>query len=98
SNPLTRLFVRVVGWIVPRPDVANLLDADPEAARARKPESPVDFMRECRVSYFRLAELLGTMTIIPPGPIPAAKAEVESAVEPLLGSAMPQPGLTAKSA
>ena len=98
SNPLTRLFVRVVGWIVPRPDVAYLLDADPEAARARKPEYPVDFMRECRVSYFRLAELLGTMTIIPPGPIPAAKAEVESAVAPLLRSAMPQPRLTAKSA
>jgi len=98
SNPLTRLFIRVVARMVPRPDVAYLLDADPEAARARKPEYPVDFMRECRASYFRLAELLGTMTVIPPGPIPAATAEVESAVAPLLSSAMPQPRLTAKSA
>ena len=37
---------RWCGWIVPRPDVAYLLDADPEAARARKPEYPVDFMRD----------------------------------------------------
>ncbi len=59
SNPLTRLFVRFIARLIPRPDVAYLLDADPEAARARKPEYPVDFMRECRASYFRLAELLG---------------------------------------
>jgi thymidylate kinase len=98
SNSLTRMFVRVVGWIVPRPDVAYLLDADPEAARARKPEYPVDFMRECRASYFRLAELLETMTVIPPLPLIAAKAEVESAVEPLVTGVVTQPRLTARSA
>jgi thymidylate kinase len=83
SNPLSRAFVRFVSWIVPRPDVAYLLDADPEAARARKPEYPVDFMRECRVSYMKLAEILGCMTVIPPLPLPAAKMAVENAVAPL---------------
>ena len=98
SNPLTRMFVRVVSWMVPRPDVAYLLDADPEAARARKPEYPVDFMRECRASYFRLAELLGTMIVIPPLPLTAAKTEVEGSVAPLIAGAVTQPGLTAQSA
>lgn len=98
SNPLTRFFVRLVAWSVPRPDIAYLLDADPDAARARKPEYPVEFMRECRASYFRLAELLDSMTVIPPLPISAAKAEVESAVEPLLTYSTNRTGPTAQSA
>ena len=98
SNPLTRLFVRAVAWLVPRPDVAYLLDADPEAARARKPEYPVDFMRECRASYFRLAELLGSMTVIPPLPLAAAQAKVESAMEPLVTGTVTRLGPTTRSA
>lgn len=98
SNPLTRLFVRFIARLIPRPDVAYLLDADPEAARARKPEYPVDFMRECRASYFRLAELLGYMTVISPLPLSAAKAEVESAVAPFVANTVTPPGLAAKSA
>ncbi len=97
SNPLTKLFIRVVASIVPRPDVAYLLDADPEAARARKPEYPVDFMRECRTAYFRLDELLRSLTVIPPLPLPAAKAEVESAIEPLLYNGIVVPGLSVQS-
>lgn len=76
SNWLTRLFVRMVAGFVPRPEVAYILDADPEAARARKPEYPVDFLHLCRSSYLRLAQILGTMTIVPPLPLDEAKAEV----------------------
>ena len=79
ANPLTRAFVRLVAALVPTPDVAYILDADPEAARARKPEYPVDFMRLCRAAYLRLAQLLGGMTVIPPLPIDEAKREVEAA-------------------
>ena len=84
SNLFSRAFIRLISWIVPQPDVAYLLDADPEAARARKPEYPVDFMRECRASYMRLAEILDCMTVIPPLPLAAAKEQVENAVAPLL--------------
>lgn len=87
SNWLSRMFVRMISWIVPRPDVAYLLDADPEAARARKPEYPVDFMGECRSAYMRLAEILGCMTVIPPLPLLEAKRAVENAVAPLLNDA-----------
>jgi thymidylate kinase len=79
SNWLTRLFIRMVAAFVPKPDVAYILDADPEAARARKPEYPVDFMRQCRGAYIRLAQMLGYMTVIPPLPLAEAKLEVERA-------------------
>lgn len=72
GNPLTRLFVRAVHALVPRPDIAYLLDVDVEAARARKPEYPVDFMRTCRATYFELDRMLGTMVVIPPLPLAEA--------------------------
>ena len=39
----TKIFIRMVDFLVPHPDVAYLLDAEPEVARARKPEYPVEF-------------------------------------------------------
>lgn len=76
GNPLTRWFVQAVHAVVPRPDIAYLLDVDVAAARARKPEYPEDFMRQCRRAYFELERMLGTMTVIPPLPLPEATAEV----------------------
>ena len=32
SNPLTRMYVRMVMWLLPRPDVSYVLDADPVQA------------------------------------------------------------------
>jgi thymidylate kinase len=80
-NAFTRAFIRLVHGLVPRPDVAYLLDADPVAAHARKPEYPVDFMKKCRRSYFDLASLLKTMTIIPALPLSEAKMAVLKATE-----------------
>jgi thymidylate kinase len=80
GNPLTRLYVRLVNAFVPRPDIAFLLDADPVAANARKPEYPVDFMRENRARYFALVKLLGNMTVIPPLPLEEAKQAVLQAL------------------
>lgn len=85
SNPLSRSFVRFVQALVPRPDVAYLLDADPVAAYARKPEYPVEFMKKCRRAYFELATLLGTMTVIPALDLAEAKVAVLKAAEQKLG-------------
>lgn len=79
-----RAFVRLVRSFVPVPDIAYLLDADPEAAYARKPEYPVDFMRQCRASYFELARLLGTMVVVPPLEIAQASERVLHAAESIL--------------
>lgn len=80
-NPLSRAFVRFVHRLTPTPDIAYLLDADPAAACARKPEYPVDFVKQCRRSYFELASLLKTMTLIPALPLPRAKAAVMKAAQ-----------------
>ena len=77
----SRAFVRTIEKIAPKPDIAYLLDADPEAAHKRKPEYPVDFMHKCRAAYYRLATLLGTMTIIPPLPLAEAKLAVVTACD-----------------
>lgn len=81
ANPLSRAFVKVVHAFVPKPDVAYLLDADPLAAYARKPEYPVDFMERCRRAYVELANLLGTLTIIPALGLAEAKRAVLRAAE-----------------
>jgi thymidylate kinase len=75
-NPASRAFARLMNRLIPRPDLAFVLDADPEAAVARKPEYPVDFMRKCRQAYYALASLLGTLTIVPPLPLAEAKNRV----------------------
>lgn len=84
NNFLARLFIRLLKVFVPRPDVAYLLDADPEAARARKPEYPLEFLHRCRHAYFLLARLLGSMTVIPPLPLSDAKREVQKAMSAVL--------------
>jgi thymidylate kinase len=75
ENSLTRAFVRFVAALAPKPDVAYMLDADPVAARERKPEYPLDFLVDSRRRYHALAPIVG-MTIIPPLPLEEAKAGV----------------------
>jgi thymidylate kinase len=65
-NRFSAAYAKLLVRVAPRPDLVFLLDTVPEIARARKPEYAVDFMCQSRRSYFRLAQLLGDMTIIPP--------------------------------
>lgn len=77
NNPLTRTYTRMVAKLVPAPDIAFVLDADPESARARKPEYPLDFLHQVRDAYIQLANLLGTITVIPALSLSEAKRIVE---------------------
>jgi thymidylate kinase len=77
ANPLTRTYVRAVAKLVPTPDIAFVLDAYPEAARARKPEYPLEFLHHCRAAYIELANLLGTITVVPALSLSEAKHIVE---------------------
>lgn len=76
KNAFVRAYARFITRLVPRPDVSFLLDADPEAARARKPEYPVDFIRQNRQAYFDLDRVIGGLTIVPPMAIEDAKKTV----------------------
>jgi thymidylate kinase len=66
SHCLTRTYVRLLAKVVPRPDVAYLLDADPVEARERKPEYPLEFLRRNRKAYLDLGRLVGGMTVVHP--------------------------------
>lgn len=81
QNKLTRAFVKLIQRLVPQPDLPYLLDTDVEAAHARKPEYPVDFMHKCRGAYFRLAHILGTLVLIPALPLNEAKEAVVTACD-----------------
>jgi len=61
---LTTAWARLLLRWTPRLDMAFLLDADPEGARARKPEYPLAFLKQNRQSYLALAKEAG-MTIVP---------------------------------
>jgi len=64
-----RLYVRLLMALVPRPDIALLLDADPAEATRRKPEYPVHFVQHNREAYLRLSQIIPDITVIPPLPI-----------------------------
>ena len=84
-NPFMRAFAQVIAAIVPKPDIALILDADPAAARARKPEYPLDFLTTSRQSYLGLSDLIGGMTVIQP----MSKERVENEILKLATKALP---------
>ncbi len=63
-----RLYARLLLTLVPKPDVAYVLDANPEEARARKPEYPVEFLYRNRAAYLKLAEI-AKLTVVAPGQV-----------------------------
>jgi len=75
QNRLARVFLRCASTLAPRPDLAYVIDANPEEACARKPEYPLEFSRRCRDTYLRLAQMMG-MVVVPPLPLVQAQREM----------------------
>jgi len=76
TRALTRAYTRMIMGAIPRPDISFVLDADPEAARARKPEYPIEFVHLNRRAYMQLNQRFGGFTIIEPLGIEAVHREV----------------------
>ena len=76
---LVRRYVRFLLRIIPRPDIAFLLDADPETAVSRKPEYPLDFVRRNRDAYRTIAEIAG-MCVLPPASVSRTSLAIEEAI------------------
>jgi len=70
-----RFYIRLLLKCTPKPDLALLLDADPDAACERKPEYPPEFVEQNREAYLRLARLAG-MTVVPPLTIEVTTATI----------------------
>jgi thymidylate kinase len=77
---LTRIFLQLLLRCTLKPDIAYLLDADPQLARQRKPEYPVAFLTENRESYLTLSELAG-MTVIRPLPVLEVSQKIMEEIE-----------------
>jgi len=75
-NTFVRAYIRAIARFAPRPNVRFLLDADPVAARARKPEYPIEFLRANRKSYLDLDQLIGSFSVIAPTSIEDAERQV----------------------
>jgi thymidylate kinase len=84
----TRLYIRIVSRLVPRPDSPIVLDADSLLAHRRKPEYPLDFVQRNREAYLCLARSVG-MTIIPPGSVGETTELVRNEVLSVLRSRRP---------
>ena len=71
-----RTFARMILKLTPQADVAFVIDADPDAACARKPEYPPEFLRTNRAAYLALSRLTRGIDVIEPLPIDAAAAKI----------------------
>src|ERR1700686_3244244 len=76
NRRISRIYARLLLTITPQPDIAYLLDAEPAQARERKPEYPVDFLHQNRVTYLALSKMVGQMTVIPPLPVADAAQRI----------------------
>ncbi len=68
-----RAYARCLLGLVPRPEVAYLLDAEPAQARERKPEYPLEFLNRNRAAFLTLAQIAGMTVIAPASPAEAAR-------------------------
>lgn len=75
SNLFYRLYRAALLRLTPHPRLALILDADPDAAFARKPEYPLDFLQSNRQAYLELASVAG-IVVLPPGPVAQAHQRI----------------------
>lgn len=95
-----RFYIRFVLRLTPKPDLAFLLDADPDLACERKPEYPPEFVERNREAYLRLARLAG-MTVLPALTIEETKTNILGWVSEVCapeGSDSPSAGMRCSTA
>jgi len=71
-----RIYVKFLLLLAPAPDISFVIDADPSAARARKPEYPLDFLLENRSAYLHVSQLGGHFFVTPPASIEVVHAAI----------------------
>jgi thymidylate kinase len=93
DSPLMKTYAMFILSLAPTPDLAYLLDADPSAARLRKPEYPLDFLRQNRGTYLQISKMTGKLCVVPT--LSAAKtfSEVVKAIGNLQPSTVSGPNL-----
>ncbi len=76
-----RTYARFLLQQTPQPDLAFVIDASPDAAFARKPEYPLEFMHRNRRQFLNLRELEPHLTVIPEGGVEEVRSEINFHIE-----------------
>jgi thymidylate kinase len=79
-RPLARMFTRLILGLIPKPDIAYVIDAEPVKAWARKPDYPLEFVSQNRETYVALARLVGHITVVEHGSIENTASRIRSEV------------------
>ena len=80
NHRLVLLYVRLLLNLIPKPDIAFIVDADPEAAHIRKPEYPLEFVRKNRGSYIALSRLVRGITVLAPLSVEETSAKIKESI------------------
>jgi thymidylate kinase len=80
SRMPVRLYVSLLARLVPKPDLAFVVDADPHSAHLRKPEYPLDFVRKNRDDYIALSQLIGGIRVLAPRSAEETTTEIREAI------------------
>lgn len=80
SDGQRRLWVRLLEWITPKPDVAVYIDVEPEVAFARKGEYTIDYLRRRHERYRAVFTRVHPRLMIASGDLAASKAALRAAV------------------
>ncbi len=67
----------VLKW-TPAPDLAFIIDASPDAAFARKPEYPLEFVHRNRENFLRLREIAAELIVVAEGRPESVRNEIYS--------------------
>lgn len=94
DHPWQRPYARSILRAVPKPDLAFLVDAEPEIAHLRKPEYPVPFLRRYRDAYLKVAAE-ANMRVIQPASVEIVQEAIAREVAACCAS---NGALTAQSA
>jgi thymidylate kinase len=85
-----RIYVRLLLKLIPHPDIAYLLDADPILARERKPEYPIEFLWTTRACYLAISKMAG-MNVIHAGTQQEVSYSVRRVFTTKLGQSFDRP-------
>jgi len=81
---LPRAIARMILKLAPRPDLACVIDATPEAARSRKPEYPLEFLHRNRQAYLALRECARNLIVIENSSVEETATRIRAALLPIL--------------
>jgi len=76
-----RTYARFLLEQTPQPDLAFVIDASPDAAFARKPEYPLEFMYRNRRQFLNLRELSPHIIVISEGGVEEVRSEINFHIE-----------------